>query len=114
MTDKLTYEQQTHRIATLERRLAYMTEKEAQLAAQVAELEDQNIRLAHDSGDYKTLLDRLSELEEWAYAIYVGYRDGYGWIESETDNFVVSRPDVIRKRDEREGMVRPVKTALTG
>lgn len=108
MTDKLTYEQQAQRIATLERKLAHMTGKEAQLAAQVTELEAQNIRLAHDSGDYKMLLDRLAELEEWAYSIYVGYRDAYGWIESETDNFVVSRPDAIRKRDERDGMVRLV------
>ena len=103
---QLTYEQQAQRIATLERKLAHMTEKEAQLAAQVTELEEQNIRLAYDSGDYKMLLDRLAELEEWAYNIYVGYRDGYGWIESETASFVVSRPDVIRRRDEREGMTR--------
>lgn len=108
MTDKLTYEQQAQRIATLERKLAHMTEKEAQLAVRVAELEEQNIRLAFDSGDYKALMDRLAELEEWAYAIYVGYRDGYGWIESETDNIVVSRPDAIRRRDEREGMSRLV------
>lgn len=95
---QLTYEQQAQRIATLERKLAHMTEKDAHLAAQVTELEEQNIRLAFDSGDYKMLLDRLAELEEWAYNIYVGYRDGYGWIESETASFVVSRPDVIRRR----------------
>lgn len=61
---QLTYEQQAQRIATLERKLAHMMEKEAQLAAQVAELEEQNANLAFDSGDYKALLDKIKMLED--------------------------------------------------
>lgn len=67
---QLTYEQQTQRIATLERKLAYVTEKETQLAAQAEELEAKiklletsNTALAFDSGDYRILLKRIAELE---------------------------------------------------
>lgn len=70
MSEQMTYEQQAQRIAKLERKLAHMTEKEAQQAARVAELEEyidtltkSNMALTFDSGDYKVLLDRITELE---------------------------------------------------
>jgi hypothetical protein len=117
---KLTYEQQAQRIATLEQKLYHMTNKEARQAATVAELESkvleleqQSVNLAFDSGNYKALLGRVDDWEAkykeilgWALDIYVAYRDGYGWIESETDPLVMRRPDIVKEFDAKEGRVR--------
>jgi|JI10StandDraft_1071094.scaffolds.fasta_scaffold59778_6 cell division protein FtsB len=51
MSEQMTYEQQAQRIAKLERKLAHMTEREAQQAARVAELEAQ-IKLLKTDDDF--------------------------------------------------------------